>query len=172
MVTIDAREAHETALGILYRAEEERWGMNRWGYFTGTAFGTVHTEWFVCDPRPMFIDREIIYEDRHGLKWRVPVGIVINGASTGWFLRRLFPAYVGFYRRATVLHDAACQMRHRPSWMVHRMFYEAMRCDIESMGQPERCPDAVWRLVCFKRACQAWIMWAAVRFFGPRFPGK
>lgn len=118
-----------------------------WGYFTGP----VQVKWISDDPRLMIvINMDVVYVDRCGFRWIADIGRVINGASVPWFFRRVFPAYVGLYRRATVIHDVACRRQDRSSKDVHRMFYEAMRCD--GVG-----------------AVQAWIMWAAVRVFGPRF---
>ena len=123
--------------------------MANWGYF----IGTVSVKWSTVDARTMKLISVVTYVDRFGYRWASYVGDVINGASVPWFFRRLFPAYIGRYRRATVLHDVACTERNRPSWRVHLMFFEAMRCD--GVGP-----------------IQAWVLWAAVRAFGPRFPGK
>ena len=119
---------------------------DRWGYF----IGPVQTWWSLVDPRTMTVSRAVTYVDRNRKQWCVPEGTGINGASVPWLLRRLFPAYIGYYRRATVIHDWACSVREEPSPVVHRMFYEAMRCD--------QTP-----------AITACLMYAAVRVFGPRF---
>ena len=116
----------------------------------GQMEGVVSTDWVTDDPRKMVVTSRLTYTDPYHLTWIVRPGQEINGASTGWFLRRLFPAYVGRYRRATVFHDTACEAKLQPSWKVHRMFFAAMRY------------DGVW-------AWKAWVMWAAVRTFGPRF---
>ncbi len=139
-----------------------------WGQFEGE----VHAAWSEYDPRVMRITRPLRYVDSQGVPWYVQAESVVNGASTGWFFRRLFPAFVGFYRRATVFHDVYCESRDIPSPRVHRMFYEAMRCDIGNMAKPKRCPKWCWELVCGVRVAKAGIMWAAVRCFGPRFKGK
>jgi len=100
----------------------------------------------------ILVDREVVYVDRHRYRWVADTGRVINGASVPWFFRRVFPAYIGMYRRPSVIHDVACARQDRPSKEVHQMFYEAMRCD--GVGP-----------------IQSWVMWAAVRVFGPRFKG-
>jgi len=118
--------------------------------YYGTFFGVVRTEWIPDHPRNMRLLNDVTFRDRHNVQWRAKEGDVIDGASTGWFFRRVFPAFVGGYRRATVLHDYYCSHRLRPSWQVHRMFYEAMRC------------DGTYPLT-------AWILWLAVRVFGPKW---
>jgi len=116
------------------------------GYF----IGAVVAKWMDDSRLMIVVDHEVVYVDRFGFRWVAEMGQLINGASVPWFFRRIFPAYVGKYRRATVIHDVACNRRDRASDDVHRMFYEAMRCD--GVG-----------------VIQAWVMWAAVRVFGPSF---
>ena len=116
----------------------------------GRFYGAVKTEWLWDHHRNMRLLAPVEFVDMRGHRWYAPIDSIIDGASTGWLLRRLFPAYVGHYRRATVLHDVHCELRIEPSWKVHRMFYDAMRADGTN-------PAA------------AWIMWLAVRMFGPRF---
>ena len=76
----------------------------------------------------------------------------INGLSSPRVFWRLMPPFSWRGIRASALHDPACVRKERPSWQVHRMMYYAMRCDNES---PPR----------------AWVAWAVVRVFGPRFSG-
>ena len=120
-----------------------------WGKFCD---GDLVTRWVTGESRDMIIQEPIEFNDRRGCWWYAWPSDRINGASVPRFFWRVFPAYIGLYRRATVFHDVACEKKSEPSWKVHRMFYEAMRCD--GVGP-----------------IQAWIMWAAVRMFGPRFPG-
>jgi len=117
---------------------------------TGEFFGVIKTRWLSGHPRDMRLMETVRFTDPRGESWYAYRDSIINGASTGWFFRRLFPAYVGFYRRASVFHDAYCAAKTRPSWMVHRMFREAM------------LTDGTHPVV-------AWIMWLPVRVFGPRF---
>ena len=120
------------------------------GKFVGNA--TVQVEWLVANPRPMVLTRRLEYVDCDGTHWVADAGRIINGASVPWFFRRVFPAYIGPYRRASVLHDVACEDRNQPSWKVHHMFWEVMRYD--GTGP-----------------VKAWLMWAAVWAFGPEFKG-
>ena len=157
--------------------------------YWGEIKGRVQTEWFDDEPRLMTVLSRVVFQDRWGWIWTAVPGAVTDGASVPWLLRRIIPIYVGFYRRAVVLHDVACVLKYEPSWRVHRMFYEAMRCDADLMAS--RIP--LWRrkltsprmiviasyipmwgreFVHGWRIVKAWLMWKAVRIFGPRFPGK
>lgn len=159
--------------------------MTDYGHFpTG---GRVKTDWYVRVPwRNMRLVEPLKYIDKRGTEWVAEADTIINGASVPWFFRRLFPVYIGFYRRPSVLHDAACESRSRPSWKVHRMFHDAMRCEIASRFEsreyttpPGRCCILRKALAWWLRArnqiqydwqmVQAWLLWAAVRVFGPRF---
>lgn len=123
---------------------------NRFGSFSGTSF--VHTTWDE-NGRTMTLVHGLTYHDPEGRTWHAPAGSVVNGASIPRFFWRLWAPYTGKYRKASVIHDVACDQQTRPSWQVHRMFYFACRA-------------------CGVLSCQAWIMWAAVRLFGPRFRGR
>lgn len=108
---------------------------------------------FRDDGRHMKLTKDFAYVDPDGVRWEVPAGACVNGASIPWLFHRFIGGpYSGYYRYASVLHDHHCDIRVRPSPEVHRMFYRAMR--------NEGC--AFWR---------ANIMWLAVRLFGPRFKG-
>ncbi len=93
------------------------------------------------------------FVDAKGTSWQAPAGSIVNGASIP---RILWPVvgspFAGRYRRASVLHDVACQERTRPWKKVHKMFYQAMRAD--------KTPKA-----------KAKQMYKAVRMFGPRWDG-
>ncbi len=149
--------------------------LNPFGHFEGE----VGNDWPGDHPRIIRLTRTIYYFDPDGVEWDADRGEVVNGASTGWFFRRLFPAFVGFYRRATVFHDVACKSKRRPSKQVHLMFWNGMRCDILNMarwewkfrGRTIVAPDRLWSFVCWERACQAWVIGMAVNWFGPRFKG-
>ena len=95
----------------------------------GHFLGSVQAEWDNNHPRDMRLLQDVVYVDPRGETWTAFSGEVINGASTGWFLRRLFPAYVGWYRRATVIHDVYISRKYKPQWKVHLMFFEASMSD-------------------------------------------
>ena len=101
------------------------------GYF----FNKVKVEWTV-QPGP---DRNVIllenfyYIDPSGKRWPAPRGSEVNGASIPWPLwnKWIGPPFVGNYRRASVVHDVACDLREKicsSSQIAHRMFYDACLC--------------------------------------------
>ena len=113
--------------------------------------GEVRTEW-LTEPGPdrqMKLIADFAFVDPRKKRWDARAGRTIDGASIPPILWSLAGSpYTGDYRRATVLHDVACQDRTEPSKAVHRMFYDAMICD----GVSE---------------AQAVEFYAAVRLFGP-----
>lgn len=117
--------------------------------------GEVETRWLVHegDDRAMTLLTDFTFVDSRDVAWRAPAGACVDGASIPPSLWSgiVGTPYVGDYRRATVIHDVACQERTRPYEEVHYMFYEAMLCDGVA---PER----------------AWLMYTAVRLFGPKWP--
>ena|SRR3990167_9548782 len=124
--------------------------MTRYGRF----IGTVQTEWLHerGKDRQMRLLRDFFFVDRRGIMWSAPAGSIVDGASIPRVFWRLCDPFIGDYRQASVVHDVACQRREHASADVHRMFYEAMRAG-------------------GVRPVQAFLMWAAVRLFGPRFSG-
>lgn len=110
----------------------------------------VETEW-LSDGRSMRLLSDLTFRDSRCRDWTAPAGSVVDGASIPrFFWRAIGSPFVGRYRRASVLHDVYCQSKQLPSPMVHRMFRDAMRTD--GVGR-----------------ARAWLMWFAVRCFGPRF---
>lgn len=116
--------------------------------------GEVRTEWLHHEgaDRKMKLLEEFAFVDDNGVRWVAPVGSVVDGASIPEILWNAATGtpFVGDYRRATVLHDVACQERTRTSADVHRMFFDAMITD----G------------VAYLRATK---MYTAVRLFGPHW---
>ena len=116
--------------------------------------GEVRVEWLRHggEDRMMKLLEEFAFVDDNGVRWVAPAGSIIDGASIPemlWSAANGTP-FVGDYRRATVLHDVACQERNRPSADVHRMFYDAM------------ITDGVAKMRAIK-------MYTAVRLFGPHW---
>lgn len=118
-------------------------------HFHGYYVGDVDTRW-LPNGRDMALRADFTYIDPAGRAWRAPAGHLINGASVPRFFWRVFAPYVGPWRRASVIHDAACDLRQRPWREVHAAFYRACRAD--GTG-----PLA------------AFLLWLAVRLFGPRW---
>ena len=120
---------------------------------TSTAYGkfsgNVASEWL--DNGQMRLLEAFSYQDPRGKLWLAPKGSIVNGASIpSQFWGVVGGPFSGNYRKASVIHDVACVKRKRPWPMVHRAFYTAMRAG----GVP---------------STRAKIMYAAVRFFGPRW---
>jgi len=120
--------------------------------------GEVRTLWLVegavgddaPDRRMQLID-DFAFVDPNGVQWLAPAGHVIDGASIPRMLWSIAgDPFIGTYRRASVLHDAACDARTQPSKVVHRMFYDAMIADGTSQTQ-------------------AIEFYTAVRLFGPHW---
>lgn len=113
--------------------------------------GEVITKWLKHqgDDRNMQLLDDFAFIDPDGFKWEAPKDSKINGASIPPVLWSLIGGpFVGDYRRASVIHDVACDNRAQPHEAVHRMFYYAMRAD--GMG---------W--------VKANVMYQAVKHFGP-----
>jgi len=108
------------------------------------------TDW-LSDGEGMRLVDDFHFVDEVGSIWKCAAGSVVNGASIPRFFWRVIgPPLRGRYRFATIPHDVHCVLRLYPSPEVHRMFYRAMRAS--GVGR-----------------CKAWVMWFAVRFFGPRW---
>ena len=116
-------------------------------------FGTVQTEWVreEGEDRHMRLLSYLAFVDDNGKTWTARPGLIFDGASIPRaFWRVIGSPFTGDYRDAAVIHDQMCKDRTVPSPVVHRVFYQAMRC----LG--------VGRV-------RAALMYAAVRLFGPRF---
>jgi hypothetical protein len=104
--------------------------MSNFGHFEGE----VITKWLKDDDgkdRTMELMEDFSYIDPSGKQWLAAQGRTVDGASipAAFWSGTLGSPFVGDYRRATVLHDIACQDQTEPHREVHRMFYDAMRCD-------------------------------------------
>jgi hypothetical protein len=95
--------------------------------------GEVVARWLTDpagDHRNMELVQPFAYVDPRGKRWEAPAGRIINGATIPRLLWiTIGSPYVGNYRRASVVHDAACEDQVESSKAVHRMFYDAIRCD-------------------------------------------
>ncbi len=117
--------------------------MSDYGYFEGE----VVTIWLKNKgkDRDMKLTKTFTYVDQNNKQWMANEGDVVNGASIPPFLwgSILGSPFVGDYRRATVLHDVACDERTEPSSAVHKMFYHAMLCDGVRKGKAFKMYKAV-----------------------------
>ncbi len=102
--------------------------MTKFGHFEGD----VITRWLTDpggDDRGMELVQPFAYVDPQGKRWDAPAGRNVNGATIpSWLWSTIGSPYVGNYRRASVVHDVACEDQTESSAAVHRMFYDAMRC--------------------------------------------
>ena len=120
--------------------------------------GDVKTLWLVegevgddGPDRRMQLLEDFAFIDPDGVRWDAPADHIIDGASIPRMLWSIAGSpYTGPYRRASALHDVACDARTQPSKIVHKMFYDAMIAD--GVGQ-----------------AQALEFYTAVRLFGPHW---
>jgi hypothetical protein len=109
--------------------------MSKHGKFSGEPTTLWLTE--SGEDRKMRVCERFAFCDPDGKTWETPVDYVVDGASilrSFWSL--LGSPYTGDYRRASIVHDFACD--HAKTWSARlaadRMFYHACReggCSIE-----------------------------------------
>jgi len=117
------------------------------GHFDGEVVAT-----WLSDHRRMRLEEDFAFVDASGKRWEAPEGSVVDGASIPRPLWALVGGpFLGGYRKASVVHDVACQERNESWEDVHRMFYEAC------IAGGTRTPEAK-------------VMYWAVYHFGPRWP--
>jgi hypothetical protein len=74
-----------------------------------------------------------------------PTGSIINGASIpSMFWSVIGGPFEGRFRKASVLHDAACDVQTESWEDVHRMFYDACRCSRVGIGKAQTMYWAVY----------------------------
>jgi len=120
----------------------------------GRFSGNPKTEWLTHPSEPdrdMKLLEDFWYLHPKGKKWIAPAEKIVNGASIPRVLwTAVGDPFIGDYRRASIVHDVACDQMTEPWQDVHRMFYFACRCG----GVGEK---------------RAKIMFGAVWKFGPRW---
>ena len=100
----------------------------------GQFSGEPETVWLTEDgaqDRLMRLVRPFSFFDGAGNTWRAPAGAVVNGASIPRALWTVVGSpYTGDYRRASILHDVACEAAGH-DWnrrrAADRMFFRACR---------------------------------------------
>jgi Protein of unknown function (DUF1353) len=116
--------------------------------------GEVESRWMVQEgeDRAMVLLKDFTFVDKNEFPWVAHTGDVIDGASIpeAIWSQIMGTPFIGDYRRASVVHDVACQRRPLSSKDAHRMFYEAMIAD----GTPK---------------ARALLFYTAVRLFGPKW---
>lgn len=112
---------------------------------------TVKTEWIEGCPQDMMILEDVSFCDANRMVWTAPAGIIVDGASIPRICWTLIGSpFVGFYRRASVIHDAYCKAQTVPWQYVHKCFFDMMLFD-------------------YVAPAKAIAMYAAVYKFGPRW---
>lgn len=118
----------------------------------GVFEGKVVTVWLDEEgaDRKMKLREDFAFIDFDSVKWAVPKGWIIDGASIPRAFFSMFGSpFVGNYRKASVVHDYYCDVK-TASWQeVHRMFYDA--CIAGGVG---------WTKI---------LMYGAVYSYGPRW---
>jgi hypothetical protein len=99
--------------------------------------GKVVVEW-LDDPfiPSMRLQEDFSFQDARGKKWLAPKDAVLDGRSLPPVFRDAFgPAFLGQYRKTSVLYDHYCRAMSE-SWRdVQRMFYGASLA--EGVDEPE-----------------------------------
>jgi outer membrane protein OmpA-like peptidoglycan-associated protein len=115
----------------------------------GNCAAPVKTEWLE-DGRKMRLLEDFQYLDNASKAWLAPKGWVVDGASIPQVLWAFGGPLEGLYRKASVVHDVACDKEQETWQAVHRMFFEAMQCSGVAMTRAQ-------------------VMYAAVYHCGPRW---
>lgn len=93
-----------------------------------TFSGNPKTEWLTQtgNDRDMRLLEDFFYIDPKGKQWNAPAGSVVNGASIPVPLWSIIGSpYTGEYRRASIVHDIACDDTSVPRREADEMFYNA-----------------------------------------------
>jgi Protein of unknown function (DUF1353) len=116
----------------------------------GSFSGTVKAEW-LDEGRKMKLLEPLTYTDPSGIEWLAPLHSVVDGASIPKFAWSIIGGpFEGKYRKASVIHDVACDQKTRSWESVHEAFLNAMLAsDVETI--------------------LAHVMYGAVYHFGPRW---
>lgn len=116
--------------------------------------GNVDARWLVegGPDRSMQLLADFAFVDSTNFRWEAKNGDKVDGASIpeAIWSEVVGTPFIGDYRRASVVHDVACDKHFKSSREAHRMFYEAMLAD----GTPE---------------ARAMLFYTAVRLFGPQW---
>lgn len=94
----------------------------------GQFSGTPKTEWLVQPDgdRDMKLLEDFWYDDPNEKRWLAPMGCVINGASIPRALwSTIGSPYTDNYRRASIVHDVACNNSKVSRDDADEMFYNA-----------------------------------------------
>lgn len=116
--------------------------------------GNVDARWLIDDgeDRKMQLLANFTFIDSTNFTWQANVGDIVDGTSIpeAVWSEVVGTPFIGEYRRASVVHDVACDKHIKTSKEAHRMFYEAMLVDGTS-------------------SARALLFYTAVRLFGPQW---
>jgi hypothetical protein len=104
----------------------------------GSFSGNPQTEWLseAGDDRRMRLLQAFWYDDPQGRRWLAPAGSVVDGASIPAPLwSTVGSPYTGDYRRASIVHDVACNDPAVPRRDADKMFYLACQAGGCSVAQ-------------------------------------
>lgn len=115
------------------------------------------------DGRTMQLAQPFAYVDSHDIRWTVPSGVKVDGASIpSVFWSLIGSPYTGKYREASVIHDYYCATKSRHWKAVHRVFLDGMLARGVNKTQAELMYLAVYRFgprwnfdvdACFCKGC-------------------
>jgi hypothetical protein len=92
--------------------------------------GKAKTEWLEGESRKMILLDDFAFIDNNGVEWLAPRDSVIDGSSIPRFLWTVIGSpFVGLHRRASIIHDVYCVTESAPHKAVHKMYFDACRCD-------------------------------------------
>ncbi len=118
----------------------------------GAFSGNPKTEWLVDRSgadRNMRLLEDFLYTDPDGKKWPAPSGSIIDGASIPRPLwATVGSPYTDDYRRASVVHDVACDSPAIPRKDADVMFYHACLAGgmLVPSSQATVCWCSLWRM--------------------------
>jgi hypothetical protein len=104
----------------------------------GSFSGNPQTEWLseTGDDRRMKLLQDFWYDDPQGRRWLAAAGSVVDGASIPAPLwSTVGSPYTGDYRRASIVHDVACNDPAVPRRDADKMFYQACQAGGCSVAQ-------------------------------------
>lgn len=97
------------------------------------------------DGRNIRLESDLFYVDPNDVRWGVPKGAVVDGASIPrGFWSTVGGPLEGKYRNASIIHDWFCDKRTRTWQATHRVFYDAMRTSGVSGARAKLLYYAVW----------------------------
>ena len=115
------------------------------GHFSGPVVAQWLPGW------GMLLSEPLTFTDTRGAEYTAPRSLLLDGASIPRFLWGIVGCpFTGEYRTASVVHDHMCVVKRNDWRFTHYLFWQMCRA-------------------CGVGRVKSWILWAGVRFFGPRW---